>query len=86
MKKIIIPAILEKKFSRIKENIKKVKETNLNLVQIDICDGVLTPSKTMASNFRIDSLRKIKKLTQKIGIEIDLIADLKDERKLKKYI
>ncbi len=81
MNKKIIPAILEKKFLKINKLLTRVKkETNLNLVQIDICDGILTPTKTFANTFRIDSLSKLKKITApQIKLELDLIVNFKKQ-------
>lgn len=41
----IVPAILEKNFSHIKEKIEKVCDI-AKTVQIDVCDGLFVPSTT----------------------------------------
>jgi len=86
----ILPAILEKNFSEIEKKILKVWEY-VDLVQIDICDGKLTPSKTFASSGCFVSFEKLLKIKKKIwklqekkglkksfDIEIDLIVDMEN--------
>ncbi len=77
MKKIeIIPAILEKTFPEIEKRVKRVEEVGVKLVQIDICDGDLTPSKTFASSASLTSFQKIKNLSPKMKYELDMIVDM----------
>ena len=76
-KKEIIPAILEKKFFKIKEKyilLKKSfnKKNRMFFVQIDICDGKLTPEKTFLSNGRLDSFKKLRKVSQNFLLELDI--------------
>ncbi len=71
----IIPAILEKKISEIEKKIKQVNNL-VNTIQIDICDGYFVPSKTIASSGCKNSFLKLKQLTKKINLELDLMIDL----------
>ncbi len=75
MKKEIIPAILEKSFSKIEKKIKEV-EGLVDFVQVDICDGKFVPSKTFASASCKTSFLKLKNITKKIALELDMMVDL----------
>jgi ribulose-phosphate 3-epimerase len=79
MKKEILPAILEKSFKVIEKKVERASEAGVKIVQIDICDGELTPSKTFASVPRSDSFTKIGQLSQKVEIELDMIVKMKDK-------
>lgn len=83
-KEILIPAILEKRFSKIKK-LSQISMNYVQIIQVDICDGKLTPQKTFASNFQKDSLLKLKKISKKIDLELDLIAEI-DLKKLQKIL
>ncbi len=84
MNKEILPAILEKKFEKIKNKIYLAKKNNFKIVQIDICDGFLVPSKTFSSNLRMDSLLKMENEMKKnkIFYEFDLFIKLKNREKI----
>lgn len=77
-KKEIIPAILEKRFKEITDKVKKAKDSGVNIVQIDICDGRLTPSKTFASGGCLSSFEKLKELQDDIFFELDMIVDMEN--------
>ena len=72
----IVPAILEKKFSGIKKKVNSAEKAGVNLVQIDICDGKLTPSKTFASSAMISSFEKIQNISDGMNYELDMIVDM----------
>lgn len=71
----ILPAILEKSFSKIEKKIKQV-ENFVDFIQVDICDGKFVPSKTVASAGCSSSFLRLKKLTKKVGLELDMMVDL----------
>ncbi len=75
----IIPAILEKDFKKIATKVQKAKNAKAKLVQIDICDGKLTPAKTFASNGKISSFEKIKNISKNIDYELDMIVDMEEK-------
>ncbi len=77
----IIPAILEKKFSKIEEKIKRAESAKVKMVQIDICDGNLTSTKTFASSGLVESFKKLKKISEKIDLELDMIVHIKNRSK-----
>lgn len=83
-KKEIIPAILEKNFSGIKRK-KKILIKNFDkksrdfFVQVDVCDGRLTPKKTFASGAYLDSFLKVKKTFKDFFLELDMIVDMRRE-------
>lgn len=83
LKKEIIPAILEKNISGIEKKISKLRKNKLKniFIQIDICDGELTPEKTFASSGNIPSFFKIKKITENFFLELDVIVNLKKNTK-----
>ena len=74
-KKEILPAILEKTFSEIKEKIMQTQDF-VDFVQVDICDGKFVPSKTVASTGCHGFFLKLKKITKKVGLELDMMVDL----------
>jgi pentose-5-phosphate-3-epimerase len=78
----IIPAILENSFSKIKNKIKILENNFIQkdrnfFIQVDICDGNLTPQKTFLSNLRKDSGIKLKNISKNFFLELDLIIDFK---------
>ena len=76
MKRIeIIPAILEKSFTKVEKKIKQV-EKFVDFVQVDICDGKFVPSKTVASAGCEVSFLRLKQLTKKVGLELDMMVNL----------
>jgi hypothetical protein len=81
MKKVnIIPAILEKRFSAIEKKVRIVENMGISMVQIDICDGELTPSKTFASGGNITSFEKIKNISKTMGYELDMLVNIDNNR------
>jgi ribulose-phosphate 3-epimerase len=82
---MIIPAILTKKFLKIKKQINLVKDF-INFVQIDICDGKFVPKKTFASNGRKDSFKKIEKITKNLNLELDMMIKIKNIKHLEKWL
>lgn len=70
----VVPAVLEKDFSKIEKKIKQV-EGLVKTVQVDICDGKFVPSKTFASAGCEDSFLKLKKVTKEVGLELDMMVD-----------
>jgi pentose-5-phosphate-3-epimerase len=89
-KREIIPAILEKDFKAIEKKIKILEKSFLKkersfFVQIDICDGSLTPEKTFLSNGRKDSFEKLKKISKTFFLELDLIMDFKKIKNKKSF-
>ncbi len=77
MKPQIVPAILVPKFSKFKEQLKKVQNI-FPLVQIDICDGHFVKNKTFKQR------KEINKLSFPCLLELHLMA--KDpEKELKKW-
>ena len=78
VKKIeLIPAILERNFSRIEFLVKKTTGL-VTTTQIDICDGRLTPAKTFASGGCLESFKRLNKITNKVNLELDLIVDFEN--------
>ncbi len=71
----IIPAILEKKISAIEKLIKKSVDY-VNTIQIDVCDGKLTPAKTFASSGCEISFQRLVKFSKKVDLELDMIVDM----------
>ena len=83
-KKEIIPAILEENFLGIEKK-KKILIKNFDkksrnfFVQVDICDGKLTPGKTFGSGGCLESFLKIKKSYKDFLLELDMIVDFREE-------
>ena len=70
----LIPAILEKKFSNIERLVQR-SINYVNTIQIDICDGRLTPVKTFAFGGCQVSFERLRKITKRVDLELDLIID-----------
>lgn len=92
IKKEIIPAILQKDFLGIKNknNILKkslsVDERDI-FVQVDICDGNLTPEKTFLSSGSKESFLKLKEVSKSFFLELDLIVDFEGKNnKLSRFL
>jgi len=89
MKAKIVPALLSEKLRDFRKKIerlkKEYKEKNL-LVQIDICDGAFVPSKTIIWKGCQKDIKKTLEITQDYQIELDLMIDLSDSKKIDKWI
>ncbi|PID83299.1 hypothetical protein CSB11_02045 [Candidatus Campbellbacteria bacterium] len=71
----VVPAILEKNFSKIEEKIKKVNNLTKN-VQVDICDGKFVKSKTFASAGCEESFLRLRKISKNTNLELDVMVNL----------
>ncbi len=74
----LIPAVLVKTFDELENKIRRTYK-NTKLIQIDICDGVFVPSKTICSGAYQSSILRIKNIIKKykINLEVDLMVDFK---------
>ena len=89
MRKIeIIPALLSSDFRDFKKKIKRLKKEVKKkklLVQIDLCDEVFVPSKTILKKPNKKETQKILDILGDYQMELDLMIDLNDDQKIKKW-
>jgi ribulose-phosphate 3-epimerase len=76
MKKITIAAaILEKTYSGVEKKVLGARGS-VDVMQVDICDGMFVPSKTFGSAGCESSFKRLSRLTKKDILELDMMVHL----------